>query len=228
MKERGLTLLFTTHSIDSLKSVCNTGILLDEGQCLHIGTAEQATDIYLNMLRDKMNKEQRLARKLLAQSVKREREIKGSRRYGTGHVQIEHVQLLDIDGQPRAAYQFGETIVMEVTFRCFIDVNHLSISFLVRDVTGIDLMGTATYDEHVIIPPKRAGETGCVRLSFLNCLRMNSYGVSVAINRVTQRDYSDNILLDQIDAVAAFQVIGDHNRPVHYKFYSPVKILLVE
>jgi len=228
MKERGLTLLFTTHSIDSLKSVCNTGILLNQGQCLYLGTAEQATDIYLNMLRDKMNEEQELAQKLLAQPVKRERRIKGKRCYGTGHVQIEEVRLLDLDGQPRVAYQFGEVIVLEVIFRSFIDVDHLSVSFLIRDVTGIDLMGTTTFDDRVIIPPKRAGERGCVRLSFLNCLRINSYGVSVAIHRITQRDYSDNVLFDQIDAVAAFEVIGDPNRPVHYKFHNPVEILLVE
>jgi hypothetical protein len=89
-------------------------------------------------------------------------------------------------------------------------------------------MGTTTFDERIPIPPKRTGETGRVRLAFLNCLRTNSYGISVAVHRISLPDASDNTLFDQIDAVAAFEVIGDPNRTVHYKFHNPIETLLVE
>lgn len=228
MKEKGLTLLFTSHSIDALKSVCNMGILLNEGQCLYIGTAEQATDTYLNMVRDNLNETQKQVQTWLKQPVERKNEAHEQRRYGTGHVQIEAVRLLDAAGDPKVAFQFGETIVLDVAYRCLIDIDQLSISFLVRDITGIDLMGTTTFDERVQLPPKQAGETGKIQLSFNNNLRANSYGISVAVNRITQQDMSDNVLFDQIDGAAAFEVIGNPDRPVHYKFYNPVNLLLAD
>ncbi len=224
MKENGLTLLFTSHSVDSLKSVCNSGILLNQGQCLYIGTAEQTTNIYLNMIRDSLNEDQKKAQEWLTQPVELRREEKGQRRYGTGHVQIESVRMLDETGQPKIAYQFGEKIVLEIIFHCLIDVDHLSISFLVRDITGIDLMGTTTFDEQIVIPPRKANEKGRVRLSFTNQLRANNYGISVAINRVSQRDISDNVLFDQIDGAAAFSVIRHPGQPIHYKFYCPIAV----
>ena len=64
-----------------------------------------------------------------------------------------------------------------------------------------------------------------MRLRFQNRLRPGSYGVSVAINRVSRRDLTDNVLFDQIDSVVAFEVIGDPRRPVHYKFHEPVEVV---
>jgi lipopolysaccharide transport system ATP-binding protein len=100
------------------------------------------------------------------------------------------------------------------------------VSFLVRDATGVDLLGTTTFEERVALRPLRAGERGEVRLRFLNRLRAGSYGISVAINRVAHRDLTDNCLFDQIDGVAAFEVIGDPDRPVHYKFHEPVEVVV--
>lgn len=227
LKEQGLTLLFTSHSIDSIKSVCQTAILLNEGHNLMVGTAEQVTDLYLKMVRDGLNSST-ATHEFLAQPVSPRKQLPGSQRYGTGHVQLQAVQLFDTAGQPRQAYQFGETIILDVVYRADIDIDCLNVSFLVRDLTGIDLMGTTTFDEHVVLPPKQAGETGHVQLSFQNCLRINTYGVSVALHRMTQRDGSDNILFDQIDRAVAFEVIAAPDRPVHYKFHNPVEITIVE
>ena len=47
---------------------------------------------------------------------------------------------------------------------------------------------------------------------------------SVAVNRVSRRDYTDSLLFDQIDGGAAFTVLAHPERPVHYKFHQPVVI----
>ncbi len=139
-------------------------------------------------------------------------------------MQIERVELLDRHGDPCRAYRFGDEIVLEATLRAHIDVENLSVSFLVRDMTGVDLMGTTTFDERVLIPPLRGGQAAKVRFRFENHLRLGSFGICLAVNRVKDRDYADNVLFDQIDACAAFAVIPDPDRPVHYKFHQPVSV----
>jgi lipopolysaccharide transport system ATP-binding protein len=145
-------------------------------------------------------------------------------RYGTGHVQVEAVELLDGTGRPARAFRFGEEMTLEVTVRSRIATANLSISFLVRDMTGIDLTGTTTFDERVELPRLGPGESLKVRFTYANCFRLGHFGVSLAVTRLTRRDGSDNVLFDQIDGCIAFSVIPDPDRPVHYKFHNPVRI----
>ncbi|MGB9754849.1 MAG: ABC transporter ATP-binding protein [Roseiflexus castenholzii] len=224
LRDEGLTLLYVSHSPDSIKSVCQNALLLVEGKVFYKGHAEETMNKYLNLIREETNaamlsKEAHLPRYIPFHSL-----AKAKLRYGSGHVQIERVELLDEDGRISHSFRFGDMITILVEFRSYIEVNHFSCSFLVRDSTGVDLFGTTTFDERIEFPILRVGKRGLVRFKFLNQLRIGNYGVSVALNRTSQRDYSDNILFDQIDGAAVFSVVPDISRPVHYKFFVPISI----
>jgi len=225
MRERGLTLLLVSHSVDAVKSVCGRAILLDGGRMVASGSADEVTDEYLTRLREEMNTRTVQELALPTRGNGRAPTLEGKRRYGTGHVQLEHVTLESDDGRPAQVFRFGERITLRVAYRAQIEVDQLSVAFLVRDATGVDLLGTTTFEEEVHLPALAAGAADTVRIRFQNRLRPGSYGVSVAINRVSRRDLTDNVLFDQIDAVVAFEVIGDPRRPVHYKFHEPVEIV---
>jgi lipopolysaccharide transport system ATP-binding protein len=145
-------------------------------------------------------------------------------RYGIGHVQIQEVRVVDDEDQPANTFEFGQGISILVRFKAVRPMNNLSVSILVRDMTGVDLMGTTTFDESIKLPSLEAGEEGWVRFRFENNLRPGNFGVCAAINRVSARDRSDNVLFDQVDACASFTVMPDVNRPVHYKFNCPMQI----
>ncbi len=218
MKEHGLTLLFVSHSIDAIRSVCDKAVLLEEGKMLYYGRSEEAVNQYLQLVREQMNRDQiRPKESWIAEPEPLHNEM-GTTRYGTGHVQIQSAELLGEDGSRRRAFAFGEEITLRVAGQAYRDIDHVSVSFLIRDVTGIDLTGTTTFDERTEIPPLRSGQTFAVQFRFKNVLRIGSFGVSVACHRVSQRNYNDNVALDHVDAAAAFEVICDPNRPVHYKF----------
>lgn len=224
LRDGGMTLLFVSHSPDSVRSVCQKGLFLDKGQARFYGDAERATDQYLAFVRDQTNKEVLEQQTDLGATVKFQSNVAGSTRYGTGHVQIEQVQVMNSRGEPTRAFTLGETITIEATLRAHVDAQDLSCSFLVRDFTGVDLMGTTTFDERVAAPSVRKGDRLKVRFSFENRLRPGHFGVCLAVNRLTSRDYSDNVLFDQVDGVAAFVVMADPQRPIHYKFHQPVDV----
>ncbi|MFZ4575607.1 MAG: Wzt carbohydrate-binding domain-containing protein, partial [Phycisphaerales bacterium] len=150
-------------------------------------------------------------------------QVPGQMRYGTGHVQIAGVEVRGADGQPRRAFSFRDTVTIEAMLTPHVDVEDLSVSFLVRDMTGVDLMGTTTFDEKVKLRA-RAGRPLRVRFSFPASLRLGNYGVSLAVTRVSRRDYSDVVLFDQVDGCAAFSVMPDPERPVHYKFHQDTSV----
>ncbi|MDW8234846.1 MAG: Wzt carbohydrate-binding domain-containing protein, partial [Roseiflexaceae bacterium] len=194
LRDNGLTLLYVSHSPDANKSICQKALLLVDGKVFYEGEAEATMNKYLNLIREEANaavlaQEAHLPRSIPFQSL-----AKAKLRYGSGHVQIEHVELLNEEGLPSKAFKFGDTITLVVRFRSYIDIEHFSCSFLVRDSTGVDLFGTTTFDERIRFPPLTKGCTGTIRFQFKNQLRTGNFGISVALNRTSQRDYSDNIL----------------------------------
>jgi lipopolysaccharide transport system ATP-binding protein len=225
LRENGVTLLLSSHSMDTIKSACDKALLLEDGQIRHAGSATDCTDRYWTSVREAMNQQHQedLAMKL-ARIADRRRPA-GSRRYGSGHAYVESVRLLDAAGQDAAAFQFADPVTLDVRYRCEVPMSELSISFLVRDATGIDIFGTTTFDESVPLPPCEGGHRGCVRFRFVNPLRAGTYGISVAINRVTRRDLSDVLLLDQIDDAVAFETLGKLDRPVWYKVHVPIQVI---
>lgn len=224
MRENGLTLLFVSHSADTVKSICQCGLFLIEGRQVYWGHAEQAVNLYYNFIREQTNKEAIKSQTDIQKTIAFQSKVAGMMRYGTGHVQIQKVELLDEADAPCRAFRFGSTVTLVAHLQSFIDLENLSVSFLVRDATGIDIAGTTTFDERIALPPLAKGQTIKVQFSFKNILHTGNYGISLAVNRGISRDYSDNVLFDQIDGCAAFSVLPDPDRPVHYKFHNPVEV----
>jgi lipopolysaccharide transport system ATP-binding protein len=224
LREAGLTLLFVSHSPDAVRSTCQKALFLADGAPRAFGPAEQVVNAYLKHVRTQTNAEALEREAKLGPARPFRAEVPGRLRYGTGHVQIEEVELLDARGEPCRSFPFGDAVTIEARLRSEIDVEHLSVSFLVRDATGVDLLGTTSFDEGVKIPALAAGGRAAVRFTFTNVLRKGSFGVSLAVHRVSRSDYSDNVLFDQVDGCAAFAVTPNPARPIHYKFHVPVNV----
>ena len=71
-------MLFVSHSIDQVKAICDTAILLDHGNIIAQGDVDTVSNIYDEMTRDvrdskakAMKEEKEILKKLLRQSLKR-------------------------------------------------------------------------------------------------------------------------------------------------------------
>ena len=53
----GRTVLFVSHNMASIRSLCNTGVLLEKGMIRSIGTAEDIVSLYLSNREDEIKKE---------------------------------------------------------------------------------------------------------------------------------------------------------------------------
>lgn len=226
LRDAGLTLLFVSHAPDAVRSTCTHSLLLHEGRPEFVGSAERGVDLYLKLVREHVNREAMRREPSLAEGVQAPDDGRGSLAYGSGQARIERVEVLDDEGRPCALFEVGRRVHVAVTFRAAADARDLSVSFFVRDATGVDLFGTTTFDEGLQLPSLRAGEAMTVRFGFQNNLHHGSFGVGVAVTRVTLRDYSDVVLLEQVDAAATFCTAYDPARPVHYKVHEPVAIVV--
>ena len=85
MFQKGVTVLFVSHSIDQVKAICDKAILLDHGRIIAQGDIEEVSDIYDEMTRGvrdskarAMREEKEILKKVVAEKPKSEEHKKAS------------------------------------------------------------------------------------------------------------------------------------------------------
>ncbi len=225
MRDGGLTLLFVSHSIDRVNALCDRALYLDRGQMQFFGETAVAADLYLESIRTEQSpKTTPSPGKARRESRIVEQQTRGLNRYGSREARILAVEIRDDRSRCREEFELGETIAIHVHYGSETETDDLNVSFLVRDETGVNLLGTMTWDEGVVLPPVKPGDSGTVTFSFRNRLRPGRFGVCVAITRINREDPRKPYLYDQIDGVASFSSRADPDRPIHYKFDARIEV----
>jgi lipopolysaccharide transport system ATP-binding protein len=164
IQERGATVLFVSHDIGALKSLCSRGIYLEKGSVKAIGKAPEVAEQYIRMMREEMNAEHRQfvrvssefapAKTRNNEGIEKSKEkndlvVKRSdefakrvavHRYGSGGARITYVELLDMDDEPIQFVEFNQ----EVKIRIHIDSSsekRISVNFNIRDDKNMKLVG---------------------------------------------------------------------------------------
>ena len=89
---QGRTVLFVSHNMAAVKNLCSRAVVLENGESIFEGAADDAVNFYLNLQSSK-NTENLLER---------------TDRKGTGEIRFAKVELLNIDGNPVTEIISGE------------------------------------------------------------------------------------------------------------------------
>jgi lipopolysaccharide transport system ATP-binding protein len=150
--ERGATVLFVSHDIGVLKSLCSRGICLDGGRVQEIGPAGEVAEHYVRRMRDETNAghastyapSAAMARTGASPEGRRGtdgHEFKTSRsfekqvsrfRYGDGGARITFAELLDEDMQSVDELAFDQGVLVRIYFETSIDAE-VSCNYYVLD-----------------------------------------------------------------------------------------------
>ena len=181
IQESGTTILFVSHDIDTLTSLCSRGIYLDRGRIKSIGPAGKVAQEYIRSMREEINSENNLANsvnplvetnKLSENGIFIDRpEFKistefekrvSSFRYGEGGSKITFAELLDENYQPVENVFFNQSVFIRIFFEASID-SVLSCNYYVADskknlilgagfrLAGHPLLNVKAGDRYVII-----------------------------------------------------------------------------
>lgn len=132
---QGTTLLFVSHSMGAIKSLCNRAILLDQGVPIRDGAPDDVLDYY-NAIIARQETDQHIRQ---VESETRRSVI----RSGNQAAVIEAVDLL-LGEQSVRAVQIGEAVRFRVDCVIQEDLDELTVGFLIRDRLGNDVFGTNT------------------------------------------------------------------------------------
>lgn len=173
-RDSGTTLLFVSHSAETVKTLCDRAILLDKGGVVQDGPPDAVMDYYNAMIAAKQTSYQ-------IQQVE-EALTKTATRSGTGAATIEGVELQS-QGSVVRALRSGDDATFTLDIAVHEPIDELTVGILIRDRLGNDVFGTNTYHHNQNFYQLPTGAQATAQFHFPSLsLGEGSYSVSVALH----------------------------------------------
>jgi len=164
-REGGRTVLFVSHNMAAVKSLCTRGIVLEYGRICFSGTSTEAVDYYLRMGIEK-------------ESVAL---LDRKDRIGNGKMLIKEVSILNLNKEPVMEVLSGEALLLKITIKkvlpiCyeklivainFVDSNESNLLSFVTDEMGVTFESLANQDHFYLKIPNLYIRSGFYTLRVL-------------------------------------------------------------
>ena len=156
-REQGKTIVFVSHDMGAVKSMCQHVVLLDKGEVLEQGTAEKVADQYLKRAHARGNE------RLSVQN----RGTSSYPRWGSGEIEVTEVELVGADGAPTHVLHTDQPFTIRMHWRaqeeCKAPV--FGIGLYRSDGTYVNGSNHHWREQPLVIGPVSAGEEGTVEVS---------------------------------------------------------------
>lgn len=218
----GGSLLFVSHDVGAVKSLCERAIYLRRGELRDDGPSDRVVHRYL----EDVNREEGLeaidtappeaaagaafvaaARDL---DVDRFREtVAPFQRHASPECEFVAASVVDGLGRPAQALTWGEPMTVRAVLQVRAPIRQAVVAFYVRDRLQTDLVGTNTQYEDCVITDLEPGERVEVEFSFENRLRAGEYGICLI---AADRPGSTDRYFHWIDLAASFHSVDRPGR----------------
>lgn len=182
LRRQEVTILFISHSADTVRSLCSRAIWLHEGHLVTDGSAESVVAHYLDRSWSEQGGEPSL-------------DSEDQRHWGSGKVRITEVRLLDGEGKEQQFFRVGEPLTVEMHYWAEERVNKPVFGLAIHRRDGLHITGPNTRFADQQIPAVEG--RGVVRYEIRSLpLLEGSYYLSVAAHDWTAAemyDYHDRL-----------------------------------
>lgn len=245
LMKQGVTIVFVTHDMGAVKSLCGEAILLRRGKVAATGRAEDVVNEYVHQMLeedfgsngnsenaaegDRRGSDTGILKNSLLFGknpafLERTRDF----RTGSGEVKIQNVELLDEKGDRIEACLFKDKLVVRIHLEFFIDCHNPNIGFLVRDKNGVEIIGTNLFQEDISVGSVKKGETLVVDFKFKNILQNGNYSIAPAVCQSDDLGRYSVEMYDLVDNAAVFASGSKDGKAIHTKVSVPFEITVYQ
>jgi lipopolysaccharide transport system ATP-binding protein len=229
MMDAGVTVLFVSHDTAAVRSFCQRCAFFEHGKLKEIGKASEVVASYMGTLHEEMNQE--LKREISIQKSRISREKKnfkqdnnlekiseiyvstseavelaeGFSRYGDGSAKVLDIKLLNSQDIPTNELEFNEEFTIQASIRFEKKLPSFCFGYLIRDIKGIDIIGTVSTIEKLELPAVEAGEVYIVEIKVTNVLNAGVYSLTFAVELPVVEN-EQHIFLDWVNNAVVFNV----------------------
>lgn len=235
MMKNGLTLIFVSHDVISVKSICNKCLLLDHGKIVDYGDSERVVEKYFSM---KVGREQSIIENAVSPldtensndlDLWNDLEFQNRasfQRIQNGKARFSNVQLLDEYGKKISIVRYEQKVILRMAIEIFEDIPVLGFGYHIRDKDGCDIVYSDSYVENSNLHSAKKGERYIINWSFRASLNYGIYTISCPLSIPIDIVSSHVVFCDFIPIAVQFTVNRERDiflyGSVHWK--NDVKI----
>ncbi|MBI3343681.1 MAG: ABC transporter ATP-binding protein [Gammaproteobacteria bacterium] len=223
------TVIFVSHDIAAVTSLCQEVIWLEHGQIKERGDPKTVTGHYLAKMLEEINRTQQPTKKMskdipLATTAPLENlfnlNLEKHESFGTRGAEITGIAIYNENHDTVNEASCGQTLYVHVTARSNTDIAHPIIGLSLMNIKGSEISATNTDFEQARLRALSAGETCTVRFKIkLPEIAAGSYSLSCAIGDGAQ---SSHKMLHWVHNAAILQITT--LRPVLGLIRLPVEV----
>ncbi|KGE20485.1 hypothetical protein PWYN_14900 [Paenibacillus wynnii] len=217
MKEKGITILFVTHSLGLVKQFCDEAVLIYKGDLITQGHPNDVINVYTKLIADMEEnmglKEIITDKESIGENIQNseteiaeiqpEQSISSEFRYGNGEGKIISFKLLGEVGNISRIFNQGEkiTVIMQIKYGKYTPSS--LAAYTVKTISGVEVTGTNTSYENIDLLDREQGDVLSIKFTQKIALNAGDYVVSLGFIELV----NDNIIvMDRRYDVLTFKV----------------------
>jgi lipopolysaccharide transport system ATP-binding protein len=167
LRQRGVTILFVSHSMGDVKAIGDRVLWLDRGKVRELGSTETVVAKYLAEMTAKDSSFVEHQAELKLESEQRAGQAPElvttipnvDLRHGDGRARILGIAVLNEQGQPAGMLEPNSKCILRISAQANEWVSSPNIGFMMRNHMGLDFAGSNTLREGYELAPMGPGDT---------------------------------------------------------------------
>jgi lipopolysaccharide transport system ATP-binding protein len=239
MMDNGVTLIFVSHDVSSVKSLCKTSVYLKNANLHAIGNSGDVVDLYIqdqflemkvfeipSALKSKIDcdlgNSDFYSIGLSEDDIQKfDKKVEYFRK-GNGDLKIVNVILLDKNHKQISEIEFAEHFIIRIFFQVFQKLSEAIIAFYIKDKNQVEIVGSNNVYEQQKLHNLVIGDRFCIDFKLENRLRHGIYSITViAANSLTETNY-----FDWVECCYVFQSRDIPERPIWSQVSLPMEVCI--
>ena len=142
LKSQGVTIIFVSHDLEAVRSLCDRAIWLEDGVIRMEGPTIEVVAAYLDSVRSEELKRLQASRQAMG----------GEKRWGSMHAEILGVRFYDHLGRERAVFVTSETFIARITYYAHDRIEKPMFGVAIYNDKGVHINGPNTVFSDYPIP----------------------------------------------------------------------------
>lgn len=239
LQSDGCTILFVSHDIDSVKSLCDSAVLLTKGKVHSIGTPDDIANDYMELIHlEQLEKRKEASTTTINEIYSVSDYVKweydnfdGAERHGLGEAKIVRIQILNEKECETDTIEFSDSLKANVLVEYFNDIStEINVGIMFRDDKGIDILGDDSWNHGVLLPAGKKDSKFIISFHFPHLwLKPGSYMLAIALGAMSE-DYTtwNNYYYDWIDRAKVVNVRTKGKLRVWSKVLLPAEVKMIK
>lgn len=242
LRQKGVTIVLVTHSINTVKTICSKAVYLKSGMLQAFGDAKEVTDMYLRDMRREANQNLNNTGGGSLEDLgtadfhtKRDQIFKESAefrkrvelfRQGTAEAVVTEVELLDLNETPICAVNFNQDVIIRIYIKFKTDTQ-LVVGYYIRDDRNLELVGSNTRLEGRGLIDGKSDERYIIDFKVKAALVDGDYNILIILSKPVVPNRSA-LFVDLIENAVVFQVMERQKVKLWSKVYLENEVNVIK